>query len=226
MLEQKPSLIHRCQLKTNEQVTGTWHCLKLHAPDLCGARPGQFVHVRVGASSDPLLRRPFSIHHVVAEKNEIWLLVRSVGAGTELLLQARPGAVLDLLGPLGTVFPPPMNAPALLAGGYRAGALITRSAPAAGAAFERTEPPISDPPADDYFARTHPLMPPRTASIQRLITGCLAAPAGHPIASACGPAHAGRGGGAGPTLRRAYPCITRIASGLRRRRLPRLRLPL
>ena len=183
MLEQKPALIHRCQLKANEQVTGTWHCLKLHAPDLCGARPGQFVHVRVGASSDPLLRRPFSIHHVVAEKNEIWLLVRSVGAGTELLLQARPGAVLDLLGPLGNGFPAVDEAaPALLAGGGIGLAPLYYLAwlrRQAGLPFELLigAASCSDLPADDYFAAQdlHPLYATEDGShgYRGLLTGLL-----------------------------------------------------
>jgi dihydroorotate dehydrogenase electron transfer subunit len=117
-LERKPALMHRCEIVSNRQVTGAWHCLKLNAPGLNSARPGQFVHVSVGAHADPLLRRPISIHHVVAEKNEIWLLVRPSGAGTELLVQAPPGAVLDLLGPLGNGFPAVDEpAPVLLAGG-------------------------------------------------------------------------------------------------------------
>lgn len=38
--------------------------LTLEAPWLAAARPGQFVHLRVGETNDPLLRRPLSIFRV------------------------------------------------------------------------------------------------------------------------------------------------------------------
>ncbi|PIE57172.1 MAG: hypothetical protein CSA34_00170 [Desulfobulbus propionicus] len=69
------------------------------------ARPGQFVMVRIGSSSTPLLRRPFSIHKV--KKNSLSLLYKVVGQGTEQLRRTAPGEELDLLGPLGRGFPLP-----------------------------------------------------------------------------------------------------------------------
>jgi dihydroorotate dehydrogenase electron transfer subunit len=63
------------------------------------SRPGQFVTVRVAAGGPTLLRRPFSIHRVVADG--LQLLVKLVGPATEELAKIRPGRMLDVLGPLG-----------------------------------------------------------------------------------------------------------------------------
>lgn len=71
-------------------------------------RPGQFLHVRIEDSSDPLLRRPLSIHDVTEnpkkQKVILRLLYDVVGKGTELLSQKKPFSVLDGLGPLGNGF--------------------------------------------------------------------------------------------------------------------------
>lgn len=73
-------------------------------PDDFDPRPGQFLHLRPCSEDYPLLRRPISIqsyHEGVAT-----LLIREVGVGTQRLHEARPGARLDALGPLGTAFSP------------------------------------------------------------------------------------------------------------------------
>lgn len=75
--------------------------------DAWGARPGQFVMLRVGDRLDPLLRRPFSVHRLLAERGRpvgLELLYRVVGRGTAILAGCRQGDRLDLLGPLGRGF--------------------------------------------------------------------------------------------------------------------------
>ena len=84
------------------------------APDICrltmlapeiaaAARPGQFVMLRAAALSDPLLRRPFSIHQVTAS-GWVQILFKVVGKGTALLARLAPGMKVDILGPLGNRF--------------------------------------------------------------------------------------------------------------------------
>ncbi|WP_270181811.1 dihydroorotate dehydrogenase electron transfer subunit [Alkalihalobacillus sp. CinArs1] len=68
-------------------------------------KPGQFVHVKAGAGSDPLLRRPISICHVDPEEHLLTMIYRAEGKGTNLLKNEVPGAVIDILGPLGNGFP-------------------------------------------------------------------------------------------------------------------------
>ncbi|MEK7849795.1 MAG: dihydroorotate dehydrogenase electron transfer subunit [Candidatus Omnitrophota bacterium] len=72
------------------------------------ALPGQFIHVRVEDSYDPILRRPFSIHDVCESRKKNMLTLRVlyevVGKGTQLLSQKKPLSGLDCLGPLGHGF--------------------------------------------------------------------------------------------------------------------------
>ena len=67
-------------------------------------QPGQFVEVRVDGSPQTFLRRPISINFVDKEKNELWLLVATVGDGTRRLAQLQPGDQLNCMLPLGRGF--------------------------------------------------------------------------------------------------------------------------
>jgi dihydroorotate dehydrogenase electron transfer subunit len=78
--------------------------LVLRGPIALEAKPGQFVHIQVGPALDPLLRRPISIAAINPEYQEITLLYKIKGKGTELLAKAGPGQRLNLLGPLGKGF--------------------------------------------------------------------------------------------------------------------------
>ena len=82
-------------------------------------QPGQFVEVRVSHSPQTFLRRPISINFVDRERNELWLLIHQVGAGTRALAALQRGARLDCLFPLGHGFRPISDVPPrpLLVGG-------------------------------------------------------------------------------------------------------------
>ena len=85
-----------------EVVPGIFE-LVVRAPEIAAtARPGQFVHLRVRESHDPLLRRPLSVGFV--DGDQIGFLCRVIGHGTRILAQAVPGQTLDLIGPLGNPF--------------------------------------------------------------------------------------------------------------------------
>ena len=47
--------------------------------------PGQFVHIKVSNSIDPLLRRPISIAKIDKDNNEFTMIYRKEGRGTTLL---------------------------------------------------------------------------------------------------------------------------------------------
>ena len=66
--------------------------------------PGQFVEVRVDGSPSTFLRRPISINYVDRAQNQLWLLVATVGEGTQTLATLQPGAVLNCVLPLGNGF--------------------------------------------------------------------------------------------------------------------------
>ena len=68
--------------------------------------PGQFVEVRVDGSPSTFLRRPISINFVDIERNELWLLVATVGEGTHALARLRKGDMLNCVLPLGNTFTP------------------------------------------------------------------------------------------------------------------------
>jgi dihydroorotate dehydrogenase electron transfer subunit len=92
----------------------------MRAPEIAReAQPGQFVHLRVTAMTDRLLRRPFSIFQAGGENLSI--LYKTVGKGTDVLARTGPGEALSLIGPLGHGFTVPKaggETPLLVAGGY------------------------------------------------------------------------------------------------------------
>lgn len=82
--------------------------------------PGQFVHVKVSNSTDPLLRRPISIAKIDHSKSEFTIIYRKQGNGTSILAEKKTGDQADVLGPLGHGFPlaeTSMGETALLVGG-------------------------------------------------------------------------------------------------------------
>lgn len=66
--------------------------------------PGQFVEILVEGSPTTFLRRPISINFVDRERNELWLLVATVGDGTRRLAQLKEGERLNCVLPLGNGF--------------------------------------------------------------------------------------------------------------------------
>ncbi|NTU53077.1 MAG: dihydroorotate dehydrogenase electron transfer subunit [Chlorobiaceae bacterium] len=66
------------------------------------ALPGNFVNIKVNASLQPLLRRPFCIHNVHGDFIDI--MVKNVGLGTSILCEASCDTHLLVLGPLGNSF--------------------------------------------------------------------------------------------------------------------------
>lgn len=94
--------------------------LNLFSAELCrSAQPGQFLQIRVSPRSDPLLRRPISVHNVDTKNNILSLLYRVVGQGTYLLSQLKNEDRLDIIGPLGRGFSLPEGklSVAVVAGG-------------------------------------------------------------------------------------------------------------
>ena len=67
--------------------------------------PGQFVHIRIDKTLDPLLRRPISISSVNRQDSQFTMIYRKEGKGTTLLAEKNQGMLLDILGPLGNGFP-------------------------------------------------------------------------------------------------------------------------
>ncbi len=89
--------------------------------------PGQFAEVRITGSETTYLRRPISIHNVDYDKNELWLLVRRAGDGTNLLASYSEGAIVNMVLPLGNTFTMPVASsrrPLLIGGGVGVAPLL------------------------------------------------------------------------------------------------------
>lgn len=65
--------------------------------------PGQFAQVRIDGSPTTYLRRPISIC-LMNNQHEMWLLIQVVGDGTRTLAQLEPGALVNMIFPLGNSF--------------------------------------------------------------------------------------------------------------------------
>jgi len=94
---------------SNRALSADYNVLALSAPAIAASsQPGQFVMVKVGASLDPLLRRPFSVFEVLRSSDgtpgAITLLSKRIGPSTSLMYDARPGDIAACLGPLGRPF--------------------------------------------------------------------------------------------------------------------------
>ena len=112
--QEKMTVVKQKQIATNIFE------LTLQGQLVQGMTPGQFVHVKVSDSFEPLLRRPISIANVDKENNEFTMIYRAEGRGTQVLSMNRVGQQVDVLGPLGNGFPVEAAAPgqtALLVGG-------------------------------------------------------------------------------------------------------------
>lgn len=98
----------QCRILSSENVAPGHWVMRLTAPRISSvAQPGQFVHVRIPATYDPLLRRPISIMLSEPKQGCLRLLVCAVGRGTRIIAETAVDLELDLLGPLGTGFPRP-----------------------------------------------------------------------------------------------------------------------
>ena len=95
------------KVRSVEQIHQRYVLIKLtDEKPLPEMMPGQFVEVRVDGSTSTFLRRPISINFVDREKNELWLLVATVGDGTKHMAKLQPGDTLNCVLPLGNGFTP------------------------------------------------------------------------------------------------------------------------
>ncbi|HEY9855250.1 MAG TPA: dihydroorotate dehydrogenase electron transfer subunit [Stenomitos sp.] len=99
----------RAVVTAHEQVGEGLYELWLASFGLAQALPGQFVHVRCGEAT---LRRPFSVHRT--RPDAAALLYQVKGKGTRWLSTVRKGQTLDVLGPIGRPFSPPVPGERLL----------------------------------------------------------------------------------------------------------------
>lgn len=97
------------QIISNLKIAKNYYLLSLEvSAGFKDAQPGQFVHIKIDDSYEPLLRRPFSIHRLTFLKSKskfnLDILYELKGRGTRLLAEKKAGECLNILGPLGKGF--------------------------------------------------------------------------------------------------------------------------
>ncbi len=110
------------RVEFNRSVSPRYYRMRVSFPaEEFQVRPGQFAHLRVVDATDPLLRRPFSFHHVRSEDGTVFadFLYAVVGKGTGKMAGLSEGDRMKLMGPLGNSFSVPDEGvhPVLIGGG-------------------------------------------------------------------------------------------------------------
>jgi len=109
--------LESAQVLSHQACDGDQYILRVQAADCAAAaRAGQFAHL----SCDPMLamRRPVSIMRVDPRQGWVDFLYKTVGQGTSLLSQRKPGENISVLGPIGQAFEADPGRPrSLLLGG-------------------------------------------------------------------------------------------------------------
>ncbi len=100
-------------LSNPELVAQDHYLLKMQMKD-SAFKPGQFINIKATEGTDPLLRRPFSIFD--ADGENVSIIVRVIGKGTELICGMKPGEV-NVIGPSGNGFTLETNKNVLMVGG-------------------------------------------------------------------------------------------------------------
>jgi dihydroorotate dehydrogenase electron transfer subunit len=108
----------RAGIKENLCINGTY-CLLTVKPlaQIITPNPGQFYMIGVGATYDPLLKRPFSFFRKTRYGIQFLYSVR--GKGTLMMKNLKQGEVINIVGPLGNGYPLPErnSLPVFVAGG-------------------------------------------------------------------------------------------------------------
>lgn len=104
----------------NIQLSSDIYQITIESPEIAQkAVPGQFVAI---FCKDLILRRPFSIANV--EGNNLQVIYKTKGKGTEYISSLKSGNEVDIIGPLGTGFNITKDKALLVAGGVGIAPLI------------------------------------------------------------------------------------------------------
>lgn len=95
----------KARVISNQGIEGHYFKLLIKLTQKISYLPGQFVMIRPSdsTSSGIFLPRPFSIH-ILTEDNQIGILYKVVGRGTEFLSRLGTGSEIDVCGPFGNGF--------------------------------------------------------------------------------------------------------------------------
>lgn len=120
-----------CRLVKRQSLGGAYALLTFEHKDVAQASAGQFAMIQPTASSDLLLRRPFSIMDTSPASGQFTIFLKAVGPGSRAVFDLGEGESARVLGPLGHGFSMPGAGERvfLVGGGYGVApfALFSRS---------------------------------------------------------------------------------------------------
>ncbi|MDX2501952.1 MAG: dihydroorotate dehydrogenase electron transfer subunit, partial [Deltaproteobacteria bacterium] len=62
---------HQAEILWNKQISSACYKIGMSCPETYSmAKPGQFIMLRFAGQTDPLLRRPFSIHNLITSNGK------------------------------------------------------------------------------------------------------------------------------------------------------------
>lgn len=101
----------------NREVAPQIFRMLFESAEIAAAMPGQFINIKCRQSTDPLLRRPFSVNNV--EGDIVTILYQLKGKGTKIISEYEEGDKIDIIGSLGNGFtlPEEKSNVLLIAGG-------------------------------------------------------------------------------------------------------------
>ncbi len=94
-----------CLVKSNDMIVEGIYKMELVNKKIAQeSKAGQFLQIKVNKLDVPLLRRPISINEIKLNEDTIVIYYKVVGKGTEIMVDVRPGEIINVIGPLGTGF--------------------------------------------------------------------------------------------------------------------------
>jgi dihydroorotate dehydrogenase electron transfer subunit len=94
-----------CEIMENRELCKDVYEIRIKCPEIAQeSKPGQFLHIRVNKTVDPLLRRPISISKVYRDQGDVSLIYQCIGKGTKEMAALKQGEYIDVMGALGNGF--------------------------------------------------------------------------------------------------------------------------
>lgn len=91
------------ELINKEQLKPDIFKFSVKAPEIIeGAKPGNFIEIRITDQVEPFLRRPISIYNMDKDTGVLEFIFQVKGKGTKLLTRKEVGDKIDIIGPLGS----------------------------------------------------------------------------------------------------------------------------
>ena len=110
----------------NKAIAESYYELSIHWHSGQSPLPGQFITLRGGTGTAPLLRRPFALSSYDESTKVAKIIYQKRGDATSVLSGKQAEEELDIIGPLGNSFPMPEDGqqPVLVAGGIGLGPIL------------------------------------------------------------------------------------------------------